>query len=37
MNIEDWLKFLNQFLDLSNSPILQNKGTVSALEAKKLF
>jgi hypothetical protein len=34
MNMEDWLKFLNQFLDLSNSPILQNKGTVSALEAK---
>jgi hypothetical protein len=34
MNMEDWLKFLNQFLDLSNSPILQNKGTVSAMEAK---
>lgn len=34
MNMEDWLKFLNQFLDLSNSPILQHKGTVSAMEAK---
>jgi hypothetical protein len=34
MNMEDWSKFLNQFLELSNSPILQNKGTVSALEAK---
>jgi hypothetical protein len=34
MNMEDWVKFLNQFLELSNSPILQNKGTVSAMEAK---
>jgi hypothetical protein len=34
MNMEDWSKFLNQFLELSNSPILQNKGTVSAMEAK---
>ncbi len=34
MNMEDWQKFLNQFLDLSNSPILQNKGSVTALEAK---
>lgn len=34
MNMEDWAKFLNQFLDLSNSPILQNKGSVTALEAK---
>jgi hypothetical protein len=34
MNMEDWLKFLHQFLDLSNAPILQHKGMVSALEAK---
>jgi hypothetical protein len=34
MNMEDWIRFLHQFLDLSNSPILQHKGTVSALEAK---
>ena len=34
MNMEDWTKFLNQFLELSNYPILEHKGTVSALEAK---
>lgn len=34
MNMEDWTKFLHQFLELSNYPILQNKGTVSAMEAK---
>jgi hypothetical protein len=34
MNMEDWLKFMNQFLELSNSPILHNKGTISAMEAK---
>jgi hypothetical protein len=34
MNMEDWAKFLHQFLDLSNAPILQNKGSVSAMEAK---
>jgi hypothetical protein len=34
MNMEDWAKFLTQFLELSNSPILQNKGSVSAMEAK---
>jgi hypothetical protein len=34
MNMEDWIKFLHQFLDLSNSPILQNKGTITAMEAK---
>jgi hypothetical protein len=32
--MEDWSKFLNQFLELSNSPILQHKGSVSSLEAK---
>ena len=30
----DWVEFLNQFLELSNYPILQDKGKVSALEAK---
>ena len=31
---KDWAKFLNDFLMLSNCPILQSKGKVSALEAK---
>jgi hypothetical protein len=30
----DWVEFLNHFLELSNYPILQDKGKVSALEAK---
>jgi len=30
----DWVKFLHDFLTLSNYPILQDNGTVSALEAK---
>lgn len=34
MKMSDWSQFLNQFLDLSNYPVLQSKGTVSALEAK---
>jgi hypothetical protein len=34
MNMEDWAKFLRQFLELSNSPILENKGVISAMEAK---
>jgi len=33
-SMEDWGKFLNQFLELSNYPILQDKGKISALEAK---
>ena len=33
-NMADWLRFLNGFLELSNYPILQDKGKVSALEAK---
>ena len=32
--MEDWAKFLNQFLELASYPILQHKGKVSALEAK---
>ena len=30
----DWVVFLNHFLELSNYPILQDKGKISALEAK---
>ena len=30
----DWVSFLNKFLELSNYPILQDKGKMSALEAK---
>jgi hypothetical protein len=32
--MEDWAKFLNGFLELSQYPILKDKGRVSALEAK---
>jgi len=34
MKMVDWIAFLHNFLELSNYPILENKGTVSALEAK---
>ncbi|HVC09524.1 MAG TPA: virulence RhuM family protein [Elusimicrobiota bacterium] len=34
MKMADWAKFLNDFLELSNYPILQDKGKVSALDAK---
>lgn len=34
MKMEDWQKFLNDFLDLSSYPILEDKGKVTALEAK---
>jgi hypothetical protein len=34
MKMADWVRFLNSFLELSNYPILQDKGKVSALEAK---
>jgi hypothetical protein len=34
MKMADWSTFLNGFLELSNYPVLQNKGSVSALEAK---
>lgn len=33
-SMEDWKKFMNQFLELSNYPILQDKGKISVLEAK---
>ena len=34
MKMADWISFLHNFLELSNYPILEDKGTVSALEAK---
>lgn len=34
MKMADWVGFLNGFLELSNYPILRDKGKVSALEAK---
>lgn len=34
MKMADWASFLNSFLELSDYPILQDKGKVSALEAK---
>ena len=33
MKMQDWIQFLHSFLELSNYPILQDKGKVSALEA----
>jgi len=32
--MEDWVEFLNDFLELSKYPILKDKGRISALEAK---
>ncbi|MDM8160587.1 virulence RhuM family protein [Labilibaculum sp. K2S] len=34
MNMKDWDKFLIQFLDLADYPILTHKGKISMLEAK---
>ncbi len=34
MNMADWIDFLHRFLELSDYPILQDKGKISALEAK---
>lgn len=34
MKMKDWITFLNQFLELSSYPILENNGKVSAFEAK---
>ncbi len=34
MKMEDWGQFLHNFLELSNYPILVDKGNVSAIEAK---
>jgi hypothetical protein len=33
-SMHDWINFLHQFLELSNFPILKDKGNVSAFEAK---
>ena len=33
-NMQEWVQFLNQFLELSQYPILQDTGKISALEAK---
>ncbi|MBW6492770.1 MAG: virulence RhuM family protein [Lentimicrobium sp.] len=33
-NMQEWAKFLDSFLELSNYPILNDKGKVSMLEAK---
>ncbi|MGP8320528.1 MAG: virulence RhuM family protein [Methanosarcinaceae archaeon] len=34
MKMQDWIQFLHSFLELSRYPILQDKGKVSALQAK---
>jgi len=34
MNMKDWIKFLDRFIELSDYPILIDNGKVSALEAK---
>ncbi len=34
MNMKDWEKYLNQFLEISDFPILLDKGKISMLEAK---
>ena len=34
MKMADWVQFLHNFLDLSNYPIFQDKGKVTALEAR---
>lgn len=34
MNMKDWITYLDRFLDLSDYPILLDKGKISALEAK---
>ena len=34
MNMADWINLLDRFLELSDYPILTNKGKVTALEAK---
>ncbi|HJH30700.1 MAG TPA: cell filamentation protein Fic, partial [Methanosarcinaceae archaeon] len=34
MKMQDWGQFIHSFLELSSYPILQDKGKISALEAK---
>ena len=33
-NMQEWIQFLNQFLELSQYPILKDNGKISAIEAK---
>jgi len=33
-NMQQWVKFIDGFLELSNYPILKEKGKLSMLEAK---
>ena len=33
MNMKDWIFFLEKFLELSDYPILKDKGKITALEA----
>jgi len=37
MKMADWVGFLHRFLELSNYPILTDKGRVSVLEARSLM
>jgi hypothetical protein len=34
MNMKEWDKYLQQFLELTDRPILTDKGNISMLEAK---
>ncbi len=34
MNMKDWINYLDKFLELSDYPVLKDKGIVSALEAR---
>lgn len=34
MNMKDWDKYLQQFLELTDRPILKDNGKISMLEAK---
>lgn len=34
MKMKDWITFLNKFLDMADYPTLEDKGKISALEAK---
>ena len=35
MTMEDWAKYIDKFLMMDDSPLLQDKGSVSAEEAKE--
>jgi len=34
MKMTDWVKFLNRFLELSDYPILKDKGKISQVQAE---